>query len=159
MNLESASYVAGIVGCLGTLAGLYFAWQAQRLKREGGGPIAPTLPPAKKDAKIREVAAASGDDALRFAFASSKKIQRHSERDAAFIKIARKAVNARDWRLALEIAESLTYATSKDATLREIVDAAVRQKEWQVADVASDLMFYVSSKDSAKRAIADSATK
>jgi hypothetical protein len=159
MNLEQASYIFGIVGSIATVIGLYFAWQAHRLKREGGGQPAQILPTEKKEALIASIATSSADDELRIVFESTKKMNRYAERDSALVPIARKALATTDWRLALEVAETMTFKANKDALLGEIVDGAIKAKEWRVADAASDLMFFWSSKDSAKRRIAESVSK
>lgn len=159
MNLEQASYIFGIIGSVATIVSLYVAWKAQRLKREGGGPPAPSLPEKQKGEIISSVPTSSADDSLRIVFDSTKKMNRHAERDSAFVTLARKAITAGDWRLALEVAEAMFFKAGKDTLLGEIVDAAIKQKEWRVADAASDLMFFWSSKDSAKRRIAEAVSK
>jgi len=159
MNLEAASDISGIIGGVGTIIGLYFAWNAQRLKRDGGGPSTPAIPEEKKGEIINAMPTSTADYQLRSGLAAAKKIHTSAERDVALSALARNAISTSDWRLAIEVAEAMFYKSGKDNVLGEIVEAAIKQKEWRVADAASDLMYYLSSKDSAKRRIATAVTK
>lgn len=159
MDLERASYVFGIVGSIATVISLFVGWRAHRLRKEGGGLRSPALAPSEERKILSEIPSSGSDDQLMVAFSNAKKVYIASDRDTALIAVARKAIQAADWKLAVEVSKAVFYATTKDMILREIVDSAIAAKQWLVAEAASELMFYVTSKDAAKRAIVTAATK
>ncbi len=171
MNLEVASYIAGIVAAVAGVWSVYYA-RAQVKGNSGksapptaadgtaattGVPLVeqpfPATPPKQEEEPCNFVNITGVPEELVLAFKTTDTMFNKPKRDAALKALIMRSVQLGYVEFSIGLASRMWHKPTKDAVLNYIVEAALSANQVQLAHEASEHYFNMPNKDAAKTKI------